>query len=579
MSLRLQRIGLVVCMVAMLCATSVHSAPRLLPIVEAEYQVYDMRDPGNGAGPMWCHGSTCLARLGKDVFASGLELIADQKPPNNVRWTLFKLNDKEPQLLQTDSKGRQREPCPLGIFRDGRLLLTSNPTLTGTANRAGPAKPQLLIFDTKTPTAAPRVSMPEWAGGPTFSEHSYRGFAVDAPNQEALYLQNVGHDTSYWSFLDRDGRWSKCGTLKMPWGAEFEKPEAIRICYQNIALRNRAVYLLGVSDIIECVREWREYKLILHKGKTSDWVSRRLYFCWTPDVAIQPFGEWLKVADCEHCGQIRNLDLWLDRSGRAHILWLEQSIGDPRVRDKFFPGEPITYSLMYGIIDQGKMVQRTPLVVGGEKQESKEIPGYGRFQATPDDRLFVFYYIGGTESEGENRLIELYPDGTSSEPVRVPITYPLTSFFTATERGGSEPSATLDLLGRANAVKGIRYAKINLVGSVPAGTKLVEKNGVHYMMALRGTISPERITHEIGLCHNYLLGEPYSGDGLDHVPPSKLRFFEDEKELGPAHAGHAEIRQNGKGRFSHWKTLLYFSTSDGSDPRTNGRKYTWWIDE
>jgi hypothetical protein len=99
------------------------------------------------------------------------------------------------------------------------------------------------------------------------------------------------------------------------------------------------------------------------------------------------------------------------------------------------------------------------------------------------------------------------------------------------------------------------------------------------MMALRGTISPERITHEIGLCHNYLLGEPYSGDGLDHVPPSKLRFFEDEKELGPAHAGHAEIRQNGKGRFSHWKTLLYFSTSDGSDPRTNGRKYTWRIDE
>ncbi|MCX6996411.1 MAG: hypothetical protein NTV49_04845 [Kiritimatiellaeota bacterium] len=51
------------------------------------------------------------------------------------------------------------------------------------------------------------------------------------------------------------------------------------------------------------------------------------------------------------------------------------------------------------------------------------------------------------------------------------------------------------------------------------------------------------------------------------------------KVLRPAHTSHAEIRQNGGGRFSHWKTLLYFSTTDGSAPRKNGRKYTRWIDE
>ena len=29
----------------------------------------------------------------------------------------------------------------------------------------------------------------------------------------------------------------------------------------------------------------------------------------------------------------------------------------------------------------------------------------------------------------------------------------------------------------------------------------------------------------------------------------------------------------GGGRFSHWGDQLYFSTSDGSDPRGNGRIY------
>ncbi|MEI6502934.1 MAG: hypothetical protein WCP21_18140, partial [Armatimonadota bacterium] len=447
------RISLVLtlCLMGVICAMSVHAAPPLLPVVEAEYQVYEMGNPDNGSGPMWCYGSTCLARLGKDIFASGLEVIPDQPKLNNVRWTLFKLGDKGPRLLQKDPVGRQREPCPLGIFNDGRLVMTNNPTLTKPEDYNGSAQPQLLVFDTKKPTAPPQVSLPTWEGQPPFCEHSYRGFTVDGVNHEAVYLQNTGYDQSHWSFLDRNGKWSKAGTIKMPWGAEFEKPESIRVCYQNMALRDRSAHLMGVSDIIEWVKEWREFKLVLHEGKTWDYDFRRLYYCWTPDITKQPFGEWIKVADCENCGHISNLDMWLDKQGRAHLLWLEQSVQDLRVRDKFFPDLPQTYALMYGIIDQGKVVQKTRLAFGGEKQESKEIPGWGRFQATPDGRLFVFYYTSGADAKGralaENRLIELYPDGTHSEPVRVALEYPMNSFFTATERGGSAPSATLDLLG------------------------------------------------------------------------------------------------------------------------------------
>jgi hypothetical protein len=56
---------------------------------------------------------------------------------------------------------------------------------------------------------------------------------------------------------------------------------------------------------------------------------------------------------------------------------------------------------------------------------------------------------------------------------------------------------------------------------------------------------------------------------------SRLLLLEDGKPLGPAHAFHADIRQSGGGRYSHWNDDIYFSASDGSDPRTNGRTYTY----
>lgn len=52
-----------------------------------------------------------------------------------------------------------------------------------------------------------------------------------------------------------------------------------------------------------------------------------------------------------------------------------------------------------------------------------------------------------------------------------------------------------------------------------------------------------------------------------------LVLFEDGRPLGPADALHAEIAARGGGRYSVWGDWLYFSSSDGSDPRSNGRRY------
>jgi hypothetical protein len=55
---------------------------------------------------------------------------------------------------------------------------------------------------------------------------------------------------------------------------------------------------------------------------------------------------------------------------------------------------------------------------------------------------------------------------------------------------------------------------------------------------------------------------------------SNLQLRENGQLLGPAHSGHVDIRESGKGRYSHWRERLWFSASDSSDPRSNGRSYS-----
>ncbi|MCW2240995.1 TylF/MycF family methyltransferase [Azospirillum canadense] len=67
-----------------------------------------------------------------------------------------------------------------------------------------------------------------------------------------------------------------------------------------------------------------------------------------------------------------------------------------------------------------------------------------------------------------------------------------------------------------------------------------------------------------------LVGSP---DSVEWPTGSGLRLFENGQELGPGHAPHDSIRSEGMGRYSHWGSELWFSASDNSDPRQNGRVY------
>jgi hypothetical protein len=65
-------------------------------------------------------------------------------------------------------------------------------------------------------------------------------------------------------------------------------------------------------------------------------------------------------------------------------------------------------------------------------------------------------------------------------------------------------------------------------------------------------------------------------DSNDNNRRSPVVLYEDGHPLGPAHSLHADIADLGMGRYSHWTTEgVRFSTSDNSDPNSNGRHY--WI--
>lgn len=463
----MRRVNLVLAFVTTGWWAAMATAAPLTPLratVEVNEEVYRYQEANNGAGPLWCHGSTCLARVGDRVVASGLETLADASPLNNCRWTLFERTADGWHLRHRDLTGRTREPCPLVVSHAGQLFLSVNPTLTAPDAYGGPAEPQLLRWPLAQLEAAPETILPVWEGTPTFTEHSYRSLAADGATGELVILQNIDYSHAEWAFRDADGRWPAAGRLVWPWGAEYDHPQPIRVCYPTVMLRQRAVHFCGVSDIIEPYDAWREYKREL-TGQEWDYDFRRLFYTWTDDISTQEFQPWVEVASRDKtCGWIMPQDLWQAPDGRVHILWTERAI-DPRLREKFFPEARQSTALNYAVLQRGVKVAQQSLLLA-EEGGANETAGAARFHVTPSGRLLVVCFVYGTDASGqsvsENRLLEL-SDGALAASSRLDLSPPMTAFFTATVRGGSPPSALIDLLGtRAGAPRAIGYARIRL---------------------------------------------------------------------------------------------------------------------
>src|SRR5947208_1885815 len=65
-----------------------------------------------------------------------------------------------------------------------------------------------------------------------------------------------------------------------------------------------------------------------------------------------------------------------------------------------------------------------------------------------------------------------------------------------------------------------------------------------------------------------------TSNSMETPQRSRALLCENGKLIGTAHSQHADIRDKGAGLFSHWRNEVLFSSSDNSDPNTNGRTYS-----
>ena len=93
------------------------------------------------------------------------------------------------------------------------------------------------------------------------------------------------------------------------------------------------------------------------------------------------------------------------------------------------------------------------------------------------------------------------------------------------------------------------------------------------LISLRAPFSGDlrEVTHEKGHCYVAVLGRKLISDSDGQ---SRLKLFEGGQELPFPHSSHDDIRDLGAGRYSHWGDVVYFSSSDNTDPFANGRRYS-----
>lgn len=127
-------------------------------------------------------------------------------------------------------------------------------------------------------------------------------------------------------------------------------------------------------------------------------------------------------------------------------------------------------------------------------------------------------------------------------------------------------------------VNSVKVAAVSIylvgVGLWLLGTRQVRVPGVGRLLGssfrkpYKGPLA--NITPEAGNCWTAPLPDYLPSD---QESASSLVLFEDDHPLGPGHQSHDNIRKKGAGHYSHWGAQLYFSTSDNTDPRSNGRRY------
>ncbi|MDX9954694.1 MAG: hypothetical protein RBT75_11385 [Anaerolineae bacterium] len=468
---RLVRLGRILMLLLLLAgasglAVAASPSPGLGSVVR-ESTVYTTADADNGAGPLWDYHASNVARVGDTVWVSGRNTVLGLPPLNNTECNLWTRTAAGWRLVHT-LPGLTREPCPIGVLPGGRIVISTNVTrnVRGKAG-GGPAQPGLWEYDTTHADAKPELSVPQWRKGASldqFTEHSYRSLAIDRSRGEIFLLQNAGDSHAEWTFRDHAGNWPASGRLDWPVIRTQANTMPLRVAYVVALVSNRAVHLMGVSDVIEPNPEWRSFKRKL-TGNSWDYVFRRLYYTWSPDITSVAFRPWIELANYEAtAGWIVPGDLWLASDDTLYLTWSATAL-DERLRDRYFPHQRQSKAIELATVRNGKIASKRQLI-RFEDGVAGWYPNTPRFHATSDGRLSLFLYMhdyrGLREKLTGNFLIELSGDRIKKiNPL--PMEAPLGWYVVASDRLGNTPSDFLDVLGNEPGQElVVRHAEVQI---------------------------------------------------------------------------------------------------------------------
>ena len=103
------------------------SLSALEAVLVAEETIDTVRNPKNGASPLWCFGSHIFVRDRETLYLSLLR--PDDRAPVycNAHWELWRRDDQGWNEMYRGGEALEREPCPIGLLGEGELVLSIQP--------------------------------------------------------------------------------------------------------------------------------------------------------------------------------------------------------------------------------------------------------------------------------------------------------------------------------------------------------------------------------------------------------------------------------------------------------------------
>ena len=253
---------------------------------------------------------------------------------------------------------RTREPCPLAVGPDGRVVLSVNPTLTPPDTYGGPRSHRSWNSCLASPPQRREFARP--CGRATRSLPSIPTAALPRTVIVAhlFCFKTSATTTPNGRFATGQATGPLRESLSGPGARNTTSHSTSGFVTRRSHSKGKAFISAAVSDIIEPYTKWREYKKKL-TGRDWDYDFRRLFYTWCDDVTTGQFHDWVEISSRDKtCGWIFPNDVYLSPTGDCFVLWNERAI-DERLREAFYPDAKQRQSLELAVLHDGA-ISRAP---------------------------------------------------------------------------------------------------------------------------------------------------------------------------------------------------------------------------